>query len=391
MNASVERQLLTEAPAAAPALSFERLRLPRDLARVELGDPALTPALQSLLGEAACAADGQAEAIVGRRAGQVVLLAPCLEQAVGLPVRLGEKILWEQSLPALRLTPAAQHGVRSQADGAALLAFVRSAAAGRVLVLTDVATDSPLYRAVLDARAADFVLTRNLPDAHLFHRFGASYEEFFGQRSSKHRNQLRKKEKVFAERFGTEFAFTQYRAEHEVAPFLAAAKAINRKTYQYRMFGESVGDDAHSVAEGRRAAAAGCFRSFVLWHGALPVCFVLGHQRADGTFEHRQTGFDPEFRDAAPGIFANILLLQALYAADKPAVMDFGSGDSDYKRLFSNETRTTANPILLPRRARFLFAHLLFQASARCNDGAVALLERVGVKDWIKRRMRGAT
>ena len=387
MNSTVGQQLLVP----APALSFERLQLPRDLARVQVADPALEPALQSLLGDAACAADGQVEVIVGSRGGQAVLLARGLDQTVGLPVRLGEKIIWEQRLPALRLTPDAQHGVRSELDALGLLAYVRKAAAGRMLVLSDVATDSPLYRAVLNARQADFVLTKNQPDAHLFHRFGASYDEFFGQRSSKHRNQLRKKEKVFAERFGADFEFREYRAEHEVAQFLAAAKAINRKTYQFRMFGESVDDDAESVASGRRAAAAGCFRSFVLWHGAEPICFVLGHQRSDATFEHRQTGFDPAFRDAAPGIYTNILLLQRLYAADRPRIMDFGSGDSDYKRLFSNESLTTANPVLLPRQARFILAHLLYEATAALNNAAVACLERLGVKDWIKRRLRGAT
>ena len=387
MNSTVGQQLLVP----APALSFERLQLPRDLARVQVADPALEPALQSLLGDAACAADGQVEVIVGSRGGQAVLLARGLDQTVGLPVRLGEKIIWEQRLPALRLTPDAQHGVRSELDALGLLAYVRKAAAGRMLVLSDVATDSPLYRAVLNARQADFVLTKNQPDAHLFHRFGASYDEFFGQRSSKHRNQLRKKEKVFAERFGADFEFREYRAEHEVAQFLAAAKAINLKTYQYRMFGESVDDDPKSVASGRRAAAAGCFRSFVLWHGTEPICFVLGHQRSDGTFEHRQTGFDPAFRDAAPGIYANILLLQRLYAADRPRIMDFGSGDSDYKRLFSNESLTTANPVLLPRQARFILAHLLYEATAALNNAAVACLERLGVKDWIKRRLRGAT
>ena len=387
MNATVGKQLLDP----SLALSFEQLQLPRDLSRVQLADPALVPALQSLLGDASCSADGQVNVIVGSRADQTVLLARCLSQTVGLPIRLGEKILWEQRLPALRLPPDAQFGVCSEADALGLLAYVRAAVAGRMLVLSDLVTDGPLYRAVLNAHQAGFVLTKNEPDAHLFHRFGDSYDAFFGQRSSKQRNQLRKKEKVFAERFGDDFAFREYRAEDEVAPFLAAAESINRKTYQFRMFGESVDADAHSVAAGRRAAAAGYFRSFVLWHGSQPICFIFGHQRADGTFEHRQTGFDPEFRDAAPGIYANILLLKRLYAVDRPRVMDFGSGDSDYKRLFSNESLTTASPVLLPHHARFILAHRLFEASTALNDATVEFLERLGVKDWIKRRMRGAT
>lgn len=391
MNVLADRQRLDALAVTRTGLPVERLELPRDTARIQLADPALEPALQAILGDAACAVDGQVSVFAGFRSGRTVLLAPCLEQSVGLPVRLGEKILWGQQLPAIRLTPAAQSGIRCEADALGLLAYLRGAWPDKVLVLTDVATDSALYLGVLKARQMDYVLAKNEPDTHLFHRFDDSYADFFSARSSKQRNQLRKKEKVFAERFGTAFALREYRQADEALEFLTAAKAINRKTYQFRMFGESVDDDAESVAAAGRAAAAGSFRSFVLWHDAQPVCFVLGHQRSDGTFEHRQTGFDPEYRDAAPGINTNILLLQRLYAVDRPRILDFGSGDSDYKRLFSNEARMTANPVLLPRRWRFMLAHGLYEAAATANTAVVRCLERFGVKDWIKRRLRGAT
>lgn len=390
MNVVVEQPPPSSGATSQLALTFEHLQLPRDLVRVRLSDGALDSALQAVLGDAACNADGQASVIVGHRSGKVVLLAPCLEQTVGLPVRLGEKIVLDQQLPCIRLPPSTQNGVASESDALALLTSLRKVAADRAIVLTDVTTSSPLYLGVLKAREADYVLTKNEPDTHLFHRFEDSYDEFFERRTSKQRNQLRKKEKVFAERFGNAFEFREYRQSHEVSEFLTAAKAINRKTYQYRMFGESVDDDQETVAVVHRAAAAGCFRSFVLWHDARPVCFVLGHQRSDGTFEHRQTGFDPEYRDAAPGITTNVLLLRRLYAVDRPKILDFGSGDSDYKRLFSNESRLTANPILLPRRLRFIMAYWLYEASAALNTVAVDFLARLGVKDWIKRRLRGA-
>lgn len=390
MNTARERTALVPADAAAPALAFERLQLPHELARVTLADRALEPVLHALLGEAACAAEGQVTVIVGTRAARTVLLAHCFEQQATLPIRLGEKILWEQALPALRLPPIAQDGVRSDADARALLGFLRTSAPDRALVLTDADTEGPLYRAALDMAANSCLLARNEPDTHLFHRFGDSYEGFFDRRGSKYRNQLRKKEKLFAAHFGGAVQFREYRKPDEVADFLAAAKAINRKTYQFRMFGESVDDDAASVAAARRVAAAGSFRSFVLWHDCQPVCFVLGHQRADGTFEHCKTGFDPAHRDGAPGIYSNILLLQRLYEADRPCLMDFGSGDSDYKRLFSTEARTTANPMLLPRALRFRLAFLLYSASAVLNHGAVRLFERTGAKDRLKRLLRRA-
>jgi len=372
------------------ALLFERLQLPRDLPRVDSAEPPLASVLQTLLGDAACAEDGQLSVFVGSREGRAVLLVPCLDQSVKLPLRIGEKIIWAQRLPGMRLPPAAQEGVRSVPDALALLARLRVAAPGRALVLSDVAVDSPLYQGVMQAEELGYVLTKNEPDTHLFHSFGESYEEFFQERSSKQRNQLRKKEKVFAERFGAAFELREYRQAHQVQEFLNAAKVINRKTYQYHMFGERIDNDERSVAAARRVAEAGCFRSFVLWHGAVPLCFILGHQRTDGTYDHRYTGFDPDYRDAAPGIYCNILLLQRLYAVDRPRVLDFGSGDAEYKRLFSNLSRVTASPVLLPRHWRFQLASALYEVSAALNKRAVLLLERLGVKGWLKRWLRSS-
>ena len=390
MNAVLAQQGIGAASGGAAGPAFEPLQLPRDLAKVAAPEDHLRPVLQALLGDAACTPDGQLSVIAGSRAGRTVLLAPWFEQAVGLAVRLGEKVLWAQPLPGIRLPPAVQDGVVSESDALALLACIRATASRRALVLTDVALDAPLYGAVLKAGQAGYLVARNEPDTHLFHRFVGSYDEFFKERSSKQRNQLRTKEKVLAEQLGQETSFREYRLPQEVAEVLAAAKAINRKTYQYRMFGETIDDEGDSAAAAQRAAAAGCFRSFVLWHRERPVCFIMGHQRSDGTFEHRFTGFDPDYREAAPGINCNILLLQRLYAADRPMLLDFGSGDSDYKRLFSNLARTTSNPVLLPRKLRFLLAYGLYEASAAFNRVAVACLQRLGVKEWIKRRLRGA-
>lgn len=383
----------TAAPAdllQAGSISFRRLRLPGDDLPGALDDAALTQVWQGALADADCARDGQTGLLVGVRGARVALLAPWLAQTYRIPVRFGEKVLFAFALPAVRLTPAAQHGVRCVSDAHALLRWLRADAPDNAVVLTDCVTSSPLYASLNQVRSLGYRLTKAQADTHLFHRFDQSYQVFFDGRSSKYKNQLRKKEKVFLGRFGSDFELREYRQPDAVKAFLDAAGAINRKTYQFRLFGESVGSDADSLADARRAAQTGRFRSFVLWHGPAPLCFVLGHQRVDGTYEHQQTGYDPEWRDYSPGIFCNILLLKRLYAVDRPLLLDFGSGDSDYKRLFSNQALTTANPVLIPDLRRYLMAVWLHRAAAQANTAMVRLLERWGIKDKVKRWLRGA-
>jgi hypothetical protein len=373
---------------ADAALRFASLTLPDDAPLLRPA-AALAPLLQTMLADAGSAEQGKAPLFVGSRADDAVLLAPWLAQSFHLPIRLGEKVLFSLKLPSIRLTPVAQDGISDADSGGALLSYLRRAMPAHAVVLTDVSTATALYAAVSRAAEIGYMVVRNEPDTHLFHRFRADHAAFFAELSSKYRNQLRKKKKVFDERFGDAYTLREYRRADEVRDFLEAASAINKKTYQYRMFGEAVDADPDSVAAAQRAADTGAFRSFILWHGDVPLCFILGHQRADGTFEHRQTGYDPAWRDFAPGIVCNMLLFEALYAsADRPAMLDFGSGDSDYKRLFSNESRVTANPVLIPRRARYRATVWLFATSVSANDAAIGLLEKLGVKEWLKRRLR---
>jgi CelD/BcsL family acetyltransferase involved in cellulose biosynthesis len=375
----------------ATALSFSSISLGAGHAQPQVENEALAPMLRTTIADALSGVNGQATVFVGTRAGKAVLLAPWLAQSVSLPMRLGEKVLFTFQFPAVRLTPTAQDGVLSEADALDLLGALRRNDPERVVVLTDVATSAPLYVAVRDARKLDYLVARKESSAHLFHRFRDDYAAFFAELTSKYRNQLRKKEKVLIERFGTAFELKQYTKESEVQEFLDGASAINKKTYQYRMFGESVDNDVESVAEAQRAAAAGAFRSFILWHGNAALCFVVGHQRADGTYEHRKTGYDPAWSDVSPGIVTNMLLLQRLYEGpNRPLLLDFGSGDGDYKRMFSNESRQTSNPVLIPRRARFMLAFWMMSASIAANDIAVSMLKRLGIKEWLKRRMRRA-
>lgn len=376
-----------EPPLGLP-MRIAALHLPTDLAKVRASAPQLNSLLSALLAEARCTLDGQIAVYVASKEGTTELLVPWLAQTLSLPLRAGERVLASLRLPAVRLTPMARSGVLTTEDALTLLKWVRLNKPSSAVVFTDLPTDTALYAAALKANDIGYLLVKNEPDNHLFHRFRDGYASFIGELSSKYRNQLRKKEKVFGEHVGTAFELKEYRSAEDVEPFLYSASSINKKTYQFRLFGESVDNDKATIEASQCAALGGAFRSFILWHGDVPLCFVLGHQRADRTYEHRKTGYDPEWRDISPGIICNLLILRRLYESDRPQVLDFGSGDSDYKRLFANETCMTANPVLIPRRPKYLVAFWLFQGFSAVNEGAVRLLDRLGLKAWIKRRLR---
>jgi hypothetical protein len=390
MKASLIVNSAVQALKTTSPLQITSLQLPADLAQLRPCATELKSLLGVIISEAGCAENGQFSVFAADRQCATCLLAPWVAQTLQLPLRLGEKVVRSICIPAIRLTPLAPDGVLSDSDALALLRWLREHEANRAVVLTDVPTTTALYAGLSQARSMGYMLIKNDPHAHHLHRFRGDFAAFFSELGTKYRTQLRKKEKTFGERLGTSFVLKEYRLPDEVKPFLDAASTINRQTYQFRLFGESVDNDGASVASGRRAAFVGAFRSFILWHGDIPLCFILGHQRADGTYEHRQTGYDPAWRDIAPGIVCNLLMLRHLYTVDRPVLLDFGSGDADYKRLFSNESCMTANPVLVPRRPRYMLAIWTFRFFDTSNALAVRTLQKLGLKEWIKRKLRRA-
>ncbi|MEO6923676.1 MAG: GNAT family N-acetyltransferase, partial [Bryocella sp.] len=247
------------------------------------------------------------------------------------------------------------------------------------IVFTDLMTDSPLYTAVTDSAKFGYRIINGQPAPHLFHSFKESYESFFNEKSSKYKNQLRKKEKIFRERFGSAFSMREYRRPEDVMEFLRAAELINKKTYQYKLFGETIDCGVESQKIYTALAHDGIFRSFVLWHEQIPLCFILGSQSRDGTFLHQKTGFDPEWRESAPGFNCNIQMLRRLYESDPPKLLDFGSGDADYKRLFATVSKLSASPVLIPRVPRYFMPFMLYAVSAQINEAATVVLDKFGL------------
>lgn len=329
-----------------------------------------------------------AGAFVGWNSQEIALVAPYYKGTASLPIKLGEKILWRFRLPSIRLIDSAQSGIRSTEDAEQLIDWLRTSYPRLVIVFSDVMTDTPLYTAVSKAQAIGFHIINNKPTPHHFHQFKGSYNDFFQKKSSKYKNQLRKHEKTFAAKFGSDYRIKEYRSRESVSEFLNAANFINKKTYQYKLFGESVDESPESMKFYSDLAHGGVFRSFVLWHKARPICFIVGAQSRSGIFYHRITGFDPEMRKFAPGINCNILMLRKLYESDRPTMLDFGIGDGDYKRLFANLSKQAASPILVPRTFNNQFPVYLHKLSVKSNEVAAYVLDRVGVKETIKRMVR---
>jgi CelD/BcsL family acetyltransferase involved in cellulose biosynthesis len=282
----------------------------------------------------------------------------------GLPVRTATVLGDTWSLVDLPAT---------EAGSDALVAWLLSNESGH----WHVATIGPIVdlerlaslRARLDARGARHEVA---PMALQYLRLAPTWEAFLDERSRNFRRTVKRKAKAFAEAGLT--------VRHMTCPSVEDLRrtvfAVSDRSWQ----GTSGVAPATQVA-GRRLYERLCGdgTDFSLevtsaWHGDTCVAYLLG-VRHGRTYHALDTGFDPVWREAAPGTVLHHAALQQMCDG---TVLDVNFGSAhDYKDRFDVESRPGF--ILRVYRSRSLFALDALAARARRvlrrDSGAIPALK----------------
>ncbi len=219
---------------------------------------------------------------------------------------------------------------------------------------------------------------------HFFIDLAGSFEDYLRKFSSKSRSTLRRKVKKFLLEAGAEQPFLEFSRPDEMPEFQRLAAQVSQKTYQHRLLGLSIPDDAEHLRELSDLAAADRLRGYILMHRGTPVaynvCVGLG-----GTLTVDKTGFDPEFARLHPGTVLQFLSIERLFAEGRFRIYDFGSGDFRYKEFFATGSLWCADILYLRRSLRNLALACAHHSLNRVSEGIKGALDLIGLKDRIKK------
>ncbi|HVH43184.1 MAG TPA: GNAT family N-acetyltransferase [Labilithrix sp.] len=185
-------------------------------------------------------------------------------------------------------------------------------------------------------------------------------DEYWKKFSGKTRSTFRRKLK----KFGTTRLQKVSRAD-EVAGFLAHAHEISKQTWQTRQLGLRVRNEGGELVQLEAAARAGLLRSYLWFVNDLPAAFLIGNQ-AHGVFNYEEVGYATAFAKNSPGQMMLLQVLDELFSVDTPHLFDFGGGDAEYKRMFSNHQSESGTIWLVPPgvRLRLILGYLKTYAKA---------------------------
>lgn len=259
--------------------------------------------------------------------------------------------------------------------------FVRILRSGEedLLFFRDIEVDSPLWNALIgvdDRRVA--VIRPSESQVHRWIDFPLPAEDYWKKFSSKSRYNLRRQAKQF------DHSVSFYSERGDVGPFLEKAHLISMKSWQTKRLGLRIKNSPEERTYWELVASRGAMRSYVLEQGDVPVAFLLGVQWK-GCFVVEEIGFDPAYRDSAPGSILLFRVLEDLTSRSSPELLDFGFGDNVYKQIYGNRA-TQSGSIILLRQSFLPMAVMKLEETRRASlDRARAISKRLGIFSHIKK------
>jgi len=223
---------------------------------------------------------------------------------------------------------------------------------------------------------------------HYYVSTEGSFQDFLAAMKGKTRNTLRRKVKKFSKAQSSGMVFKQYTTPDELDEFFALAWQVSRKTYQERMLNMGLPQSEDFVAQQKELALGRGVIGFLLFFNQKPVAYVYGPLINGYSFLYDYVGFNPELGSLSPGTVLQYYIIEALCGDPRARYYDLCVGEGEHKRIFATGHVPCADVLYLkktPAHTALILAHL---ACYKSNRLAVYVLDRLHLKDRLKKMFR---
>ena len=172
----------------------------------------------------------------------------------------------------------------------------------------------------------------------------------------------------------------------DIDEMFAATETVAAKTYQ-RGLGVALADNDQARRLVTLGLERGWFRTWVLYVGEDPVAFWPGWTYG-GAFYIGTPGYDPALAEYRLGTYILMRIIEELCTDPEVATIDYGPGDSEYKRRFSNVEWDETDVLVFAPTFRGARINLTRTAIVRGESVARRAVKRAGVEQRLKQAWR---
>lgn len=214
-----------------------------------------------------------------------------------------------------------------------------------------------------------------------------SMDDYSASFSAKTRNTLKRKLRKFAELDNGHIDWRIYKTPAEMAVFHSLARQTSARTYQERLLSAGLPDNQAFLAEMMRHAERGLVRGYLLFLKGKPISYLYLPVEDDRLI-YAYLGYDPEHAKLSPGTVLQWLVVEALYDEGRFRYFDFTEGQGAHKELFGTNSLYCGNVYFLKDNLANRLTVAAHRGLSGLSDGIVGLLDRMGLKQAIKKWLR---
>ncbi|WP_235364906.1 GNAT family N-acetyltransferase [Sphingomonas sp. ERG5] len=160
------------------------------------------------------------------------------------------------------------------------------------------------------------------------------YDGWLGTMSANARSGMKRKAKKVATGSGGVLDVRRFRTPDDMSVFHEVARRISMRTYQEKLLGSGLPEDAAFLRHMYSMAAADAARGWLLYIAGEPAAYLYC-PIANGTVRYEYVGHDPAFNDLSPGSVLHMEAMRDLYAEGNLKRFDFTEGEGQHKRQFA--------------------------------------------------------
>ena len=211
-------------------------------------------------------------------------------------------------------------------------------------------------------------------------------DQFYKARSHKHRARLKRYVRKLEKEYPNNIKMVTYRQEVDLDKAIKAVSQISHSTYQYGL-GYGFTDDYKTRCLLTTAAKQGWLRIYILYSGQEPCAFQIWLQYKKVYIGHGK-GFDPKWSKWRIGTILFIKAIERLCADPTVEVIDFGFGEAEYKKSYSDKEWQEASVYIFALRFYPICVNILRTFIAVVNSSSKHIADTLGLKNRIKRLWR---
>ncbi|MHC4326644.1 MAG: GNAT family N-acetyltransferase [Planctomycetota bacterium] len=211
-------------------------------------------------------------------------------------------------------------------------------------------------------------------------------DQLYERYSPKNRSNLRRLIRRLERAYPGQVRVRTYTDQDQVQKAIDVMARISAQTYQFQLNGGFVETD-YTRDMLKLAAKRGWLRACVLFIGEEPSAYELALRYGKSYFG-LYTGFDPKWRQFRVGTVMFLNFLESICGDPMAKSFDFGFGDAEYKRLYSDQCWEEASVYIFASRLYPIFVNALRSSTMAVNVGMKYVANKVGVVGLIKRKWR---